>query len=214
MCEPDVIIIDYGMGNLLSVKRALEHIGACAIISADAGRIAKAKRIILPGVGAFPDAMTELTLRGLSSTIQDLAKNGTPILGICLGMQVLFETSVEYGNTQGLSILPGEIIPIPAVAENGIINKIPHIGWNALRPFNEWRWKKSLLAEIEAGESVYFAHSYMLSLVNSEYRIADCDYGGISIPAFISQNNIFACQFHPEKSGRIGIRILQKFMHV
>jgi len=214
MSEPDVIIVDYGMGNLLSVKRALEHIGASAKISSNVELIANAKRIILPGVGAFPDAMSELISRGLTSPIRDLAKNGIPILGICLGMQVLFETSVEFGSTNGLSILPGKIIPIPTKTESGIIIKIPHVGWNALIPFNEQKWRNGLLAEIETGESVYFVHSYMVDISNTEYRIADSEYGGVLIPSFISCRNIYACQFHPEKSGRVGLRILQKFMKI
>ena len=141
MRSAEIVVIDYGMGNLLSVQRGLEHVGAQVLVSADPERIRVAERVVLPGVGAFPDAMEELARRGLVSVIREIAGRGTPLLGICLGMQVLFETGAEFGETAGLSVLPGSVVAIPAEGADGQAHKIPHVGWNALYPSGGSRWE-------------------------------------------------------------------------
>jgi len=212
MRSPEIVVIDYGMGNLLSVQRGLEHVGAIVQITSDPERIRAADRIVLPGVGAFPDAMEELARRGLVSVIREVADRGTPLLGICLGMQVLFETGAEFGETAGLAVLPGSVVAIPAQGANGQPHKIPHIGWNALYPSGDSRWEETVLADVTAGEAAYFVHSFMAQPSHERHRIADCHYGGIPVAAVVGGENVVACQFHPEKSGDVGLRILRRFL--
>ena len=212
MRRPEVTVIDYGMGNLLSVKRALEHVGAIVEVSADPERITLAERVVLPGVGAFPDAMTELTNRGLVSVIRNIASSGTPLLGICLGMQVFFEMGFEFGKTDGLGLLPGRVVAIPAMAENGQPIKVPHVGWNSLHSSSGWAWTDTILTDVLPSESaVYFVHSFMAIPSQPKYQIADCNYRGIPIAALVRKENVVGCQFHPEKSGEVGLSILRRF---
>jgi len=212
MRSVEVVVIDYGMGNLLSVQRGLEHVGAQVLVSADPERIRVAERVVLPGVGAFPDAMEELVRRGLVSVIREIAARGTPLLGICLGMQVLFETGAEFGETAGLGVLPGRVVAIPAEGADGQAYKIPHVGWNALYPSGGSRWEGTVLADVAAGEAAYFVHSFMAQPSDQRHRIADCHYGGIHVAAVVGSENVLACQFHPEKSGEVGLRILRRFL--
>ncbi|WP_304768858.1 imidazole glycerol phosphate synthase subunit HisH [Undibacterium sp.] len=205
-------MIDYGVGNLLSVQRGFEHCGAKVILTADPVRILAAKRVVLPGVGAFANAMLALESLKLVDAIRELAKRKTPLLGICLGMQLLLESSDEFGVTAGLGVIPGRVIPIPSQTKSGAMQKIPHIGWNALQPSNEADWQQTLLQGTDPGESVYFVHSFMAATTDAEHRIADCLYGGHKIAAMIARDQITGCQFHPEKSGEVGLRILRKFI--
>jgi glutamine amidotransferase len=209
----EVVVVDYGMGNLLSVQRGLEHCGATVQLSADHNVILEATKVVLPGVGAFADAMNELNHQGLTEVIKEVAKRGTPLLGICLGMQMLLDESEEFGRTKGLSLIPGNVTPIPKTTVNGMPQKIPHIGWSALViPEETNNWTQTILKNIEPGEACYFVHSYMASPSNSEHNIANCVYGGRNIPAVIGNKNIFGCQFHPEKSGEVGLTILRNFL--
>ena len=212
MRSPEVVVIDYGMGNLLSVQRGLEHVGAQVFVSSDPECIYAAERVVLPGVGAFPDAMEELARRGLVSVIREIAGRGTPLLGICLGMQVLFETGAEFGETAGLALLPGSVVAIPAQNVDGQPQKIPHVGWSGLHPSGGCSWEGTVLADVVAGEAAYFVHSFMANPSHARYRIADCNYGGIPIAALVGNENVVACQFHPEKSGDVGLRILRRFL--
>ena len=212
MRRTKITVIDYGMGNLLSVQRGLEHVGGQVIVTSDPEVVRNAERVVLPGVGSFPDAMEELTRRGLTSTIKEIAARGTPLLGICLGMQILFETGAEFVHTDGLALIPGKVVPIPAIGTDGCLNKIPHIGWNALIPKGSTSWSNTLLTEINPGEAAYFVHSFMSQPYHETHRIADCEYGGVIISAVVSNENIVACQFHPEKSGDVGLRILRRFL--
>ena len=214
MTKPEVIIIDYGVGNLLSVQRAFEECGVESVISDQPNEISKAKRAILPGVGAFAMGMQSLQKRGLIEVIQEIAFNGVPILGICLGMQLLFDESQEFGFTQGLGLVSGGVVPVSSAGLDGRKIRIPHIGWNSLIADSSDSWNKTILKGINPGDAVYFVHSYMVTPNDSRVKIANCLYGENQIPAVIQQNNIVGCQFHPEKSGKIGLSILRNFMQL
>jgi len=208
----DVTIIDYGMGNILSVQRGLEYCGATVTVTSDPDVILNSSRVVLPGVGAFVNGMTELCSAGLDGVIREVAEKGIPLLGICLGMQMLLDESEEFGNTKGLGLIPGKVVSIPLTDQNGELQKIPHIGWNDLVLSESYQnWNDTLLSELTTNSATYFVHSYMAIPEKIEHRIADCYYGGLRIPAVIGKNNIFGCQFHPEKSGEIGLQVLKRF---
>jgi glutamine amidotransferase len=213
MSAPEVVVIDYGLGNLLSVQRGLEHCGANVVVTADPQQILAAKRVVLPGVGAFGNAMQALEQLGLVATIQALADRETPLLGICLGMQLLLEQSEEFGVTAGLGLIPGRVIPVPSHTLSGDAQKVPHIGWSSLHPPRDSQgWGATLLQDVRAGEATYFVHSFMAVPTDPAHRIADCNYGGQRIAAAIGRNQITGCQFHPEKSGEVGLKILRRFV--
>jgi glutamine amidotransferase len=208
----DVTVVDYGVGNLLSVQRGLEYCGATVTTTSDHRVILSSQRVVLPGVGAFGNAMEELNRLGLTQVIRQLAGMGTPLLGICLGMQLLLDESEEFGLTKGLGLIPGRVIPVPARTVKGDAQKIPHIGWSALRQADTSQgWKTTILRNVTPGESVYFVHSFMAEPRDPAHRIADCVYGGHSIAAVIGCGNVIGCQFHLEKSGGVGLKILQAF---
>jgi glutamine amidotransferase len=206
----EVTVIDYGVGNLLSVQRGFEHCGARVTVTSDPEVILGADRLVLPGVGAFRDAMQELEVRGLTSVIRAYAASGKPLFGICLGMQMLLSESEEFGITQGLGLIPGRVVPVPTKTTTGVPQKIPHIGWSALHPAHE-SWSGTQFDEIQAGSAVYFVHSYMAQTKDDAHRLVDCVYGGHHIPAVIGSGNVLGCQFHPEKSGEVGLSILRAF---
>ncbi len=201
------------MGNLLSVRRGLEHCGATVTVTADPDAILSAPLVVLPGVGAFADGMAELCRQGLDTVVREVAARGVPLLGICLGMQLLLDESEEFGITAGLGLVPGRVIPVPSATADGHPQKIPHIGWNALvLPRGREDWEGTLLQEVKPGEAVYFVHSFMASPTNPDHCIADCQYGGIPVSAAIGRENVFGCQFHPEKSGEVGLKVLKSFL--
>jgi glutamine amidotransferase len=209
----DVTVIDYGVGNLLSVSRALAHCGARVTITADTALILAADRVVLPGVGSYADGMAALQAQGLVSVVRQVAESGTPLLGICLGMQMLLDESEEFTVTPGLGLIPGRVVKIPAMTTKGEPHKIPHIGWNELvLPAQRNSWQSDLLADVELGEAVYFVHSFMAEPASPAHRLADCHYGGIRISAAIKRDNVMGCQFHPEKSGEVGLRVLKSFL--
>lgn len=197
-----IAIIDYDAGNLKSVEKALNYLGETAIITRDRDELLKAEKVILPGVGSFGVAMEKLNSYGLIETIKDVVKTGKPFLGICLGLQLLFESSEESPGIPGLGILEGEILRIPD--REGI--KIPHMGWNSLsiKPGSR------LFTGIDNQAYVYFVHSYYLKAKNDHEVAATTEYGTL-IHASVEKDNIFACQFHPEKSGEVGLTILRNF---
>jgi len=212
MIKSEVVVIDYGVGNLLSVKRGLEHCGATVCLTADPQKILDAKRVVLPGVGAFSNAMQTLESLNLVTVIQELAQRQTPLLGICLGMQLLLDYSEEFGKTAGLGLIPGQVIPVPVRSLSDMVEKIPHIGWSELYPSrSNSEWHNTLLHDNFPGEAAYFVHSFMAVPTELCDRIADCLYGGHKISATISRGNITGCQFHPEKSGEVGLKILRRF---
>lgn len=196
-------IIDYGVGNLFSLSSSLKSVGADAVVTSDINVIRSAKRLILPGVGAFADAMNKLRESGLDAVIKEQAKSGKPILGICLGMQLLFEKSYEYGEHEGLGLLSGEVVPMEGKIPKSL--KIPHIGWNALF----FKRQSSLFKYINEGDFVYFVHSYYAENCDDSL-IASAEYGR-ELTAAVQLENIAGCQFHPEKSGKVGLAILKAF---
>lgn len=213
MSKNEVAVIDYGVGNLLSVTRGLEHCGAKVRVTSSPEEILAASRVVLPGVGAFANGMIELRRTGLDDVVREVAIKETPLLGICLGMQMLLDESEEFGTNQGLGLIPGKVIAIPTTTIDGHPQKIPHIGWNSLvLPEGRQDWKDTLLDKVNPGDAVYFVHSFMANPTVPEDRLADCNYGGISVSASISRGNIFGCQFHPEKSGMIGLKVLERFL--
>lgn len=212
MSAPEITVIDYGVGNLLSVRRGLEHCGANVTVTTDPHAILAAGKVVLPGVGAFRNAMETLHQLNLVGAIREVAARGTPLLGICLGMQLLLETSEEFGLTEGLGLIPGGVRAIPAVTVSGEPQKIPHIGWNALGlPAGRSDWRGTLLEDNTVGDAAYFVHSFMAMPADSRHRVADAQYGGHAVSAVIARDNISGCQFHPEKSGEVGLKILRRF---
>lgn len=212
MSSPEVTIIDYGVGNLLSVQRGFEHCGATVTLTADPEQIFSAKRVVLPGVGAFQNAMMALRALNLVEVIKEVGYRGTPLLGICLGMQLLLDESDEFGVTAGLGLIPGRVIAVPIQTLSGDAQKVPHIGWNALHPSRELiDWTSTLLQDNRMGDASYFVHSFMAVPSDPEHRIAYCLYGGHEIAAVIGRYQITGCQFHPEKSGEVGLKLLRRF---
>ena len=199
-----IAVVDYGVGNLFSLCRSLEYIGARAVVTGSAADLRKADKIILPGVGAFADAARLLRETGLGGVVAALAGSGTPLLGICLGMQLLFERSYEFGVHEGLGLLSGEIRPLSDIVPAGL--KIPQMGWNALGFVNG---KSPLLKYVREGECVYFVHSYYAAGCGDSL-VATVDYGA-PVTAAVGKGNVFGCQFHPEKSGETGLNILRAF---
>ena len=200
-----IAIVDYDAGNIKSVEKALLLLGEEVKITDDAQEILSADKVVLPGVGAFGDAMGNLERRGLVPVIRETVEKGTPFLGICLGLQLLFERSDEAPGVAGLGILPGEILRIPS--KEGL--KIPHMGWNSLRLEHGGR----LFDQVSEQSYVYFVHSYYLKAGEEEIVKASTEYG-VHIHASVEKGNVFACQFHPEKSSEVGLRILSNFVNI
>jgi glutamine amidotransferase len=208
-----VVIVDYGVGNLLSVARAIESCGGLVQLAEDELTLSKASRLVLPGVGAFGDCINALRARRLDAAILEHVAKGRPLLGICVGMQMLLNGSEEFGRHKGLGIIPGQVIPIPNVDQNGQPLKVPHIGWSPLRPVDARRnWAGTPLKSIELGSAAYFVHSFHAEPANEENRLADTIYGGRRITAAISRENVIGTQFHPEKSGQVGLQIFRDLL--
>lgn len=205
MSVSQIAIIDYDAGNLRSVEKALQFLGHETSVTRDRDKILSADKVILPGVGSFGDAMDKLKSYNLINTINDVAEKNIPFFGICLGLQLLFETSEESEGVAGLGILKGDIVRIPD--RNDL--KIPHIGWNSLHIMNNGR----LFSGIDENSYVYFVHSYYLRAKDENIVTAVTEYSAC-IHASVEKNNIFACQFHPEKSGAVGLKILENFVSV
>lgn len=211
-----VVIIDSGIGNLLSIANALAHIGAEGVLSRSPDQLAHAEAIILPGVGAFKDGMAGLKELGFIEPIREFAGTGRPFLGICLGMQMMFDMSQEFGEHDGLGIIPGRVVRIPDTAADGTAHKIPHIGWNAIHPFSDGviPQKEKMLKDIPEGANFYFLHSFMCEPDDAKHRVADTFYNGRRLSAIVRKDNLCGCQFHPEKSGDNGLKILKNFLEL
>ena len=204
-----VAIIDYDAGNIKSVEKAFDYLGAKTLVTRDPKEIYRADHVVLPGVGAFGDAMNKINGYGLKETISEVVSKEIPFLGICLGLQLLFESSMESENVSGLGILRGKINRIPGTDKDGNKYKIPQIGWNSLSFPKEGRLFKGL----DDNPYVYFVHSYFLRAENRDEVTATTNYS-VSIDASVESGNVFACQFHPEKSADVGMQILKNFLEV
>lgn len=210
---PEVAVIDYGVGNLLSVRRALMHCGADVAVTSDPDTILAARRVVLPGVGAFANGMQALRKRGLDAVVRSVAGTGKPLLGICLGMQMLMDTSEEFGETAGLGLIPGKVVGIPKTDPKGRALKVPHVGWSELiLPHGLESWEGTVLQDINPGEATYFLHSFMACPRSSSHRLASYPLGELSVCAAVRNINIIGLQFHPEKSGATGVSILARFL--
>ena len=202
-----IAIVDYGVGNLFSLESSFRSIGADVKVMGSKDEIMSADKIVLPGVGAFEDASRKLFESGLAEVVVEEAKAGKPLLGICLGMQLLFDKSFEYGEFEGLGLIPGEVRAISEVIPQNL--KIPHIGWNALRLTQP---KNELFKYVNEGDYVYFVHSFYAAKCEPAV-IATAEYGGI-LTAAVASENVYGCQFHPEKSGAVGLSILRAFCEI
>lgn len=200
-------IVDYGMGNLRSVQKALERVGAHAEIVSTRAEVARADKVVLPGVGAFGDAMANLRERGLVDPLIEAAGSDRPFLGICLGLQLLFDVSYEEGEYEGLGIIPGRVLRFDFSGRPGAVGlKVPHMGWNQVA----WNNPCPLLENFRSPQYFYFVHSYYVSPADSSVPCGVCDYGG-PFTAMVWRNNLYATQFHPEKSQKAGLRLLENF---
>lgn len=209
-----VTLLDYGMCNMLNVARAFERAGADLKVTEDPLDAATAERLVVPGVGAFGDSMIEVTRRGHGDAIRAFAETGRPLLGICVGMQILFEGSEEFGDSPGLGVIAGRVMPVPRQTTAGVPQRVPHIGWNELLiPPSRNTWDGTLMqSQASQPPSVYFVHSFVPHPTNPEDRLADFNYGGHRLCAAIKRDNITATQFHPERSGNVGLTLLANFI--
>jgi glutamine amidotransferase len=214
MSARKITLLDYGMCNMLNVARALEHAGADVQVTEDPNDAIAAERLVVPGVGAFSECMRAVNDLGHGDAIREFVRSGRPMLGICVGMQILFEASEEFGETAGLGILPGRVRAVPNTTTAGAAQRVPHIGWNHLiEPQAGRSWQGTMLESFgKAGPAVYFVHSFAAQPLNDDDRLADCDYGGHRISAMVKRDNITATQFHPERSGTVGLRMLKEFL--
>lgn len=207
-----VSIVDYGASNLHNVARAVEATGHAAEIVNDPGSVSRAGRLIVPGVGAFGDSMKSLRGAGFVEPILEFIETGRPMMGICLGMQMLFEGSDEYPTEQGLGVLPGRCSQIPTTTDGAGKRKIPHIGWATLEPLRSGQWAGTPLRETTPSDYVYFVHSYAVPLAAAPYELAATNHAGFCFSSFVMKDNVFGSQFHPEKSGPVGLRIIEAFV--
>lgn len=205
---PRVTVIDYGIGNLHSVVKALRHAGGDVVVASSPEEIAAAERLVLPGVGAFADGMRELERRRLVEPLTEYFASGRPFLGICLGMQVLLSVGEEFGTHRGLGYIPGRVVRI----EPKEPRKVPHVGWTALQQPTEGAWNGTLLADTTPGTMAYFVHSYAAVPEHADDILAVSDYGGYPVTAAVRRGRVFGCQFHPEKSGPAGLAMVALFL--
>ena len=205
-------IVDYGSGNLFSVMRAFEHCGARPVLVSTPEEVEATDRLVLPGVGAFADGMNGLKAAGLADPLRAYASSGRPMLGICLGMQMLATESEEFGSHPGLQLIAGRVVKMPGTSITGEPQKVPSIGWRALQEPVQGRWRGRMMEGCAEHPAVYLVHSYQFIPENPEHQLAVYSFGGHRITASVQAGNIIGCQFHPEKSGPAGLRMLSFFM--
>lgn len=214
MNQKEVTIIDYGVGNLFSIAQAVIYVGGTPVITSDKEVILKSNHLILPGVGAFGNAMDNLKDLDLVSPIVDYIASGKPLMGVCLGMQILFDESEEFGNNKGLGIIKGTIKKFPESAVNGQQVKIPQIAWNRIYKNKEEDWKASPLAQVEEGAFMYFVHSYFAAPEDPDTILSRSNYAGLDYCSAVKKDNVYAFQFHPEKSTTQGLAIYKEFINI
>jgi glutamine amidotransferase len=209
-----VTVVDYGIGNLLSVRRAFEQVGAEVNPSGDPHAVERAERLVIPGVGAFGDCVAELRRRSLVEPVAAVLRSGRPCLGICVGMQMLLDGSEEFGAHDGLGIIPGRVSAIPRNGADSAAHKVPFVGWANLRRPVGADWTGTILDGLDGGAAVYFVHSFAAHPEDPARRLADYDYDGLNVCAAVRSGAVYGCQFHPEKSGPVGLRIISNFMRL
>jgi|SaaInlStandDraft_6_1057023.scaffolds.fasta_scaffold61093_2 imidazole glycerol-phosphate synthase subunit HisH len=209
----EVVVVDYGCGNIQSLDRALKRIGVQTVYTSNIEIISKAQKIILPGVGSYATGMSRLQSMGLIEVIKDFSKSGKPLLGICLGMQLLLDYSEEFGHHKGLGVIHGSVTKF--MPSDG--SKVPHTGWNSIKlpeDSNEHFWSDQILNEISPGTDYYFVHSFMVKVNQAFNSVAETTYGGVRFSSIIRHKNVYGCQFHPEKSGITGSKFLENFIKI
>jgi imidazole glycerol-phosphate synthase subunit HisH len=215
MAAKSVVVVDYGMGNVLSVCRAFENQGANVVLTGQAGEIAGAERVVLPGVGAFGDCMKALEERNLVEPILGFVGSGRPFLGICVGMQILMDGGDEFGGYPGLGLFAGRTVQIASQSPDGSTRKIPHIGWTPVGPpdgANDDRWAGTMFEGTSRSTPFYFVHSFTAAPLNAADVLASADYAGAHVTAAIGRDNVTGVQFHPEKSGPAGLALIERFL--
>lgn len=214
MSSKAVTVFDYGLGNLYSVCRALEHVGAEVRLVETPPQPGGIERLVVPGVGAFGDCVDGLRRRGMFDAVRSYAETGRPFLGICVGMQMLFDVGEEFGEHEGLGLIPGRVVGIPPTAVDGTPHRLPHIGWAPLLRPEGVDWSGTALSGAEPGEHVYFVHSFEAKPTHPQHRVAVYDYDGHAVTAAVHRDNMMGVQFHPERSGPVGLRILERFLAI
>lgn len=210
MSQSNITIVDYGVGNLQSLKKAFAFLGAEPLVTEDAEAIRCARALVLPGVGSFEAGMRGLKLRGLTDAVKEHAKKNKPLLGICLGAQLLLSRGHEFGVHEGLGVIEGEVVRFPSLADN---EKVPQVGWNAFNCPEGVSWEGTIFDSFAKGEpDVYFVHSYILKPARREHIFGTTRYGGFEFCSAIRRGNVYGVQFHPEKSGKVGLHLLKNFV--
>jgi len=211
MSAADVVIVDYGSGNLQSIQKAFASRGVATLLTSRPEQVETARRLVIPGVGAFGDCVARVAERGLEEPIRRCIERGRPVLGVCVGMQMLFDRSEEFGVHQGLGLIRGTVTALSNADARGGRVKIPHIAWSELHAPEGTRWDGTILAGVENADCVYFVHSFHAVPERWESCLAETHYGDQRICAVARSGNLYGCQFHPEKSGEVGLRIIQAF---
>ncbi|WP_299178384.1 imidazole glycerol phosphate synthase subunit HisH [uncultured Neptuniibacter sp.] len=207
-----IAVIDYGLGNIKSICRALKKSGAEVCLTKDRDEVLSSDGVLLPGVGAFAHGMEKLISQGIDEQLREFSETGKPMLGICLGMQMLFDRSTEFGNTEGLGLIPGQVLKLEILDEAH--EKLPHVNWNEIKSEDPSKWDGTILDTIKGGEDMYFVHSYYVKPSSEEDVLSTTVYSQFEYCSTVKHKNIYGCQYHPEKSATAGLKIMKNFMEI